>query len=149
MTLAQITALIAANIDTTGRRLTTGVRMREVLNAVVAYLTGIPNVAWDGLVFQNGAILTALTETLAVTQGGSETYGIQLTFSRGKEWGEVSVTGTGDSEFTASSFPTTLAVGSNQAVATVTLDTSTLGTYTFDITAGGITKTLTIEVEGA
>jgi hypothetical protein len=39
MTLAQITALIAANIDTTGRRLTTGVKMRQVLDGIVAYLS--------------------------------------------------------------------------------------------------------------
>lgn len=147
MTLSGITALIASNIDTTGRRLTTGVKMREVLNGIVAYLSGIPDVAWGGVIFQDGAIVTALDEPLSVPQGGEETYGVLLNFSRGNEWGDISVTGNGDAEFTSSSLPSTVVAGSNQLVVSITLDTYASGTYTYDITAGGITHSIIIEVD--
>ena len=53
MTLGEITALITANIDTTGRRLTTGIKMREVLNGIVAYLSGMPAFAVSGQVWED------------------------------------------------------------------------------------------------
>jgi hypothetical protein len=39
MTLAQLYTLVTDSIDTTGRRLTTGVKMRAVLNGILDYLT--------------------------------------------------------------------------------------------------------------
>lgn len=149
MTLAQITALITSNIDTTGRRLTTGVKMREVLNGIVAYLTGIPDFAFTGVVFIDGDFMGALGGPIQMQTGGSVTILIIINFSRGKEWGAIPMSSAGDDEFTAVFVPTSLIAGEATALAVLTFDPSAEGTYTYDITAGGITKTLTIEVEGA
>lgn len=58
MTLAEITSLITSNIDTTGRRLTTGIKMREVLNAIVAYLSGGVQVIKTINPIENAELLT-------------------------------------------------------------------------------------------
>lgn len=153
MTLAQITALITSNIDTTGRRLTTGVKMREVLNGIVAYLTGIPNFSFTGVVSEvsisNGSVLKGfMRDTITIQTGGTVTLEIQLVFNRGKEWGEIAISGDGDPEFTVSFISSTLPQGETVALAVLFFDSYLEGTYTYDITAGGITKTLTIEVTG-
>jgi len=140
--------LIAANIDTTGRRLTTGVKMRQVLDGLVAYLTGIPDFAFTGVVREGGLIKGSLGPTITVPTGGTLTYEIQLIFNRGKDWGDITITSEGDSEFTLSFISSTLAEGETVALAVLFFDSYIEGTYTYDITAGGITKTLTIEVEG-
>jgi hypothetical protein len=148
MTLAQITALIAANIDTTGRRLTTGVKMRQVLDGIVAYLTGIPDFAFTGVVREGGLIKGSLGPTITVPTGGVLTFEIQLIFNRGKKWDEIQITGDSSPMFTTSFISPTLPTGETVALAVLFFDSYLEGTYTYDITAGGITKTLTIEVEG-
>jgi hypothetical protein len=149
MTLAQITALIAANIDITGRRLTTGVRMREVLNGIVAYLTGVPDFVYTGLVFSSGQLVGLLGMPIDMAVGGDVSLQVLSIFSRGKNWGDIPVSGSGDSEFTENFIPSQVASDECVIFISLTFDSSVEGIYTYDITVGGITKTLTIEVEGA
>jgi hypothetical protein len=151
MTLAQITALIAANIDTTGRRLTTGIKMREVLNGIVAYLTGIPSIAVSGITYINEADgwepKSLLGTQFSVPQGGELRVFSLITVSRGQEWGEITISGTGDSEFTEISVPATIAEGECMAGVVLDLDTYAAGTYTYTLTIGGIDRSIIIEVE--
>lgn len=150
MTLAEITALITANIDTTGRRLTTGIKMREVLNGIVAYLTGIPTIAVSGITYiDDGAWppKALLGTSFSVPQGGELRIFSLITVSRGQEWGEIAISGTGDPEFTVISVPSTIAVGECMAGVVLDLDTYAAGTYTYTLTIGGIERQIIIEVE--
>jgi len=148
MTLAEITAIITANIDTTGRRLTTGIKMREVLNGIVAYLTGIPDFAYTGLAFVNGQLVGGLGSPIDMEIGSNVNISVLLIFSRGKKWNEIAISGNGDSEFTATFIPSELAEGECVSFISLVFDSYLEGTYTYNITAGGVTKTLTIEVSG-
>jgi hypothetical protein len=148
MTLAEITALIVSNVDTTGRRLTTGVKMRQVLDAIVAYLSGTPDFVYTGLVFSGGQLIGGLGSTVTMVSGGNVSVSVMLIFSRGKDWGDIAISGEGDAEFTPTYIPSELGSSECVSVLVLSFDSYIEGTYTYQITAGGTTKTLTIEVEG-
>lgn len=149
MTLAEITALITANIDTTGRRLTTGIKMREVLNGIVAYLTGVPDFAVSGVVFTDGSNLPdgVLGASISVPQGGIIRVVAIATVSRGKNWADISISGSGDPEYSVVSAPSTLPSTECITGVKLDLDTYAAGTYTYTLTIGGIDRSIIIEVE--
>jgi hypothetical protein len=124
--------------------------MREVLNGIVAYLTGIPSIAVSGITYiDDGAWppKAPLGTSFSVPQGGELRVFSVITISRGQEWGEIEVSGTGDPEYTVINVPNAIAAGECMAAVVLDLDTYAAGTYTYTLTIGGIERSIIIEVE--
>jgi hypothetical protein len=152
MTLAEITSLITSNIDTTGRRLTTGLKMREVLNGIVAYLFGIPDLAVTGLVYvviDDVLFPKSFLDTpFTIESGGVVKIAVEVYISRGKNWGDIEVTGEGDDEFTVLYMQSTISSLQCFTGMSLSFDSYLEGEYTYTFNIGGLERSIIINVEG-